>query len=405
MPTFNYTVLNEQGKQQKGTVVADSVTQARQHLTEKKLYPVDVRESTRRTRADSLPGLAAMSRARAAPRVAALARDLSSLLGAGVTLTDALQALYRQEPGSKLKAMLGSLREEVSAGSSLADAVAKYPGYFERLHIEMIRGGEASGALDKVLDRLAQNLTRRLDIRAKVTAALTYPAAVLAVALGVVTFLMAKVVPDIVSILAERDIELPLSTKVLMGLSGFARNFWWLLIPLAAILLLLVVLSRLWKPSRRISDVFLYSIPILGSLLKKSSLSRFATGLATLLQGGVPLDKALDIASEMEGNVEFRRHTGELGAAIRDGKNLSEVLRRTSFFPPTFSVMVAVGEQSGTLETTLERVSDAYAKDLEHTSNKLLSVLEPAIVIVLAAVVGFIALAVIQPILESSATM
>ncbi len=411
MPAYAYTGLNASGKTIKGIETADSVAALKLALKRKGVYLTAVTEAA--------GGSAASSRAtggagglsvevdfsqyldRIQPKdVSGVTRLLSTLLCAGVTLPEALVALTDQVESNRFKNILSDVGSRVNEGSSLADALANHPKVFSNLYLNMVRAGEASGSLETVLIRIAEFMDQQEELRGKVTTAMFYPIAMGVVGVGVVTLLMVKVVPTITEIFEGQGAELPFSTRTLIAASNFVIGYWWLII-MAAIGV--VWLFRRWKASeagRLIWDTFVLRLPIVGGLVRRVAVARFARTLSTMLASGVQLLQALDIVRTLLGNVVLEKVLTQARDEIREGEGIAPALKRSGQFPPLVTHMIAVGERSGQLEQMLTDVSDTYDREASVAITRMTTVLEPVMIVLMAATVGFIVFAIMTPIMQ-----
>jgi len=402
VPVFAYRGLTADGRSVRGVLDADSAKSARARLRRDGVFPTDVAE-------ESVPGTA--SRAAALTLlggirpgdVAIVTRQLATLIGAGLPVVEALAAVYEQTDRPPLARALARIRERVTEGSPLADAMAEHEAIFPRLFTGMVRAGESAGALDVVLERLATYTEAQTRLRAKVRTALAYPILMAVTATGVVTFLLGFVVPKVTRIFEERHQALPLPTRILLAVSGAVADYWWIaaLVTAAAIALLLVALRR---PAYRLRiDRRLLTLPLVGSIVTRVAVARFARTLATLLASGIPLLSALEVAGGVVGNRALASALDEARQAIREGHSIAPPLRRSGVFPPLLIHMVGVGERSGELEAMLGKVADAYEQEVESTLATLTAVLEPAMLVLMGGLVLFIVLAILLPIFEINA--
>ncbi|MEK7866241.1 MAG: type II secretion system inner membrane protein GspF [Planctomycetota bacterium] len=406
MAVYEYKALKHDGTPTTGVIDADSPRDARTKLRAQELHVTDL-ETYAAARAKEirieLPFGKTLSRKRLSD-MAVLTRQLGTLLNAGIPLAQAMNAMIEQTDDKAVEAVLRDARERITQGASFADALAFHPKYFGELYVNMVRAGEASGSLDQVLHRLADYLQKQARTRGKIAAAMTYPVIMLIVGAGVVIFLMSFVVPQIVNRLVQQRglASLPLPTVILMTVSDFVKTWWWAL--LAAVfggLAFLRILTR--TPAGRLAwDGFLLKLPLLGDLFKKTAISRFATTFATLLESGIPAMEALSIVKQVVDNMVLSKVIEEVRAKVIEGADISTPLKNSKIFPPVVSYMIAIGEESGKLEELLRKVSDAYDEEVDITTQKVTTLLEPLMIIALAVVVGFIVLAVLLPILEQA---
>jgi general secretion pathway protein F len=317
-----------------------------------------------------------------------------------VPLVEGLSALIEQVENPPLESALTQIRDKVNEGTSLAGALEAHPKIFESLFVNMVAAGECSGTLDAVLERLADHLDAAARLRGKVTGALAYPAFMVVFGLAVLWLLMVVVVPKMTSIFEGFDATLPWYTRTLIFVSEALGSYWWLI---AAVIGGAAYGFMRWKASeegRAKWDLRVLKMPMVGKLVLMVALARFARTLSTLLSSGVPLLTALDITKNVLGNVELMRVVEEARGSIREGESIAVPLKRSGHFPPMLTHMIAVGEKSGQLEPMLENVSRAYEADVETRVVALTSLLEPIMIVALGGAVGFIAMAILMPLLQ-----
>jgi general secretion pathway protein F len=271
---------------------------------------------------------------------------------------------------------------------------------FSELYVNMVRAGEASGALDVVLLRLADYTERSAALRSKVRSALTYPTLMAMVGGGILLFLLSYVVPKITKIFEDTQQQLPAMTVVLLAVSGFAQDYWWLIVMIVLLAVIGVRVSRRTPAGELRFDRATLRIPYFGKVLKKVALARFARTLSTLLEGGIPLLQSLDIVKNVVSNVVLRNAIEAGRNSIREGHSVAEPLKKSGVFPPLLVHMIAVGEKSGELEAMLKKAADAYDNEVEASVSALSSIMEPMIIIFMGAVVLFMVFAIMVPIFE-----
>ncbi|HEB52284.1 MAG TPA: type II secretion system protein GspF, partial [bacterium] len=292
------------------------------------------------------------------------------------------------------------IREKVTQGMPLGDAVLQHPAYFTELYANMVRAGESSGALDQVLLRLAQFLQAQTRLKNKVGAAMIYPLIMVIVGVIVVAILMTAVVPRVTKLIRGRGQELPMPTQILINVSDFLVNYW-LLVMIGA--LCVVVVFQLFVNSdkgRLAFDNFKLKLPVFGDLARKQAMARFSITLATLLRSGVPALQALNVTKNVLDNKVLQNALQTVHDRVIEGTDISTPMKMTGAFPPTITYMVGVGEQAGNLEEMLERISATYDEEVDLATSKLTSVLEPLIIVMLATVVAGIVIAIVLPLMQ-----
>ncbi len=403
MPVYSYKAYNDSGQVKSGIEDADSARDARLRLRRQGLHVTDIEELEAVADKSQSRFRQWRMRRKTKRQLPQVTRQLATLLRSGIPLNDGLKALIEQVESQKLEVVLRDVRERINAGSSFAEALEQHPGVFPRLYISMVRAGEAAGNNDVVLHRLAEFLIHQSRMRNRVTSALMYPMIMLVVGAVVVTVLMIKVVPQLIELVEAKQKELPGPTAFLKGLTDFLGAYW---IPLGvgAIVAFMGMSAVRRTPGGRLAtDRFLLGLPVLGDLFKKQAISRFAVTLATLLKTGVPVLEALKIVREVVENAVLQVVLDDLHAAILKGADISGPLKRSGVFPPAVGYMIAVGEQSGELEEVLDSLAEAYDLEVEIATDRMTSALEPIMIVLMAAGVGFIVFAIVMPMLSLGA--
>jgi len=407
MAVYEYTALNKKGKNIKGIIDADSAITARQKLRDRDIFPIDIKESSVRSKGtDRTDSSISSLFGRVKPgEISAMTRQLSILLGAGVTLVAALEALIIQVTNPLQKKILSQIKESVNEGNSLASSLAQYPKQFSQIYINMVRAGEASGSLDLVLERLAEFSENQEALKGRIRAAMAYPILMSIVAVLVIFFLLTFIVPNITRIFEDMQQTLPLPTVMLIGISDFLKAYWWLL--LIGLGSIMIIISRFKKSDkgRQIFDLFKIKAPLIGLINIKLAMARFGRTLGSLLQSGVPLITALQIVRNIVDNVIISDVIDNAIEEVEEGKNLAVPLGRSKWFPPISVQMITVGEQSGEIEKMLHKIADIYEREVESQTMAMTSILEPVMILVMACVAVFIVFSILLPILEMNQMM
>lgn len=406
MPVFEYRGLSATGKQVTGLLEADSSKALRTQLRKVDVFLTDVlgqseARTGRKAAADREVHVTRLFRGRVSSEdVAIITRQLSTLLHAGVTLVESLAALVDQTEKDRLKRSLSDVKQRVNEGSSLADALGQHPKIFGNLYVNMVRAGEASGALDAVLARLADFTEGQAKLKQKLIGTLIYPAIMTVIGGGILVMLMTVVVPKVTRIFETMQATLPWTTRVLIFASNLLSGWWWLLLPLVVGS---VVGFLAWMRSasgRPIFDAWVLKLPVAGTLLRMLLVSRFSRTLATLLKAGVPMLTAMDITKNVVTNTVLANVVENARDAIREGESIAGPLKRSGQFPPLVYHMVAVGERSGQLEEMLLNVADSYETQVNVRLGALTALLEPLIIVAMGAIIAFVAFSILMPILQ-----
>lgn len=401
MPLFDYTGFDVTGRKVSGSVEGTGRRAVLAKLREEGIYATEAVETTGEKKRWGV----FVRQKVAVDELAMATRQLAVLLGAGLTLDETLATVGSQVENRLFGHALASAREAVIQGDSLYAALSRHPRIFSELYVNMIQVGESSGTLEQTLERLADFLEEQARLRGRILAAITYPLLMAVVGSSVLVFLVAFVVPKITRMIEDLGQALPLPTRLLIGLSHLLSSYGWLL------LLFLGLggffLTRYLRTSEGAlqRDRIALTLPLFGRLNTQIASARLSRTLATLLQSGMPMLKALEIVRQLVGNRVLQRALAETSTAVREGEGLAEPLRRSNLFPAMVTQMIAVGEKSGELETMLLRVADTYEQQVDMAMNRLLSLLEPLMILFMGSAVGFIVMAILLPIFEASSGM
>jgi len=401
MAVYAYKGVDARGKSVKGVRDADSAKALRNVLRRDGILATEILEQSEAARkaARDIDFKRFFQRVSQLD-VAVATRQLSVLLRSGVTLVESLSALIEQLENPELKNAFTDTRNQVNEGRTLADAMKAHPKLFPSLYTNMVAAGEASGTLEEVLGRLAEFLDDQAQLQSKVKGALAYPVVMAIVVVLILFLMMSVVVPKVTAIFENFNQTLPWYTRLLIFTSDVFSNYWWLL---GALLFGGIYWFRRWKATdegRKKWDLFVLEVPLFGPLLTMVAVSRFARTLATLLASGVPVLTAMEITKNVLGNTELMRVVEDAAASVREGEGIAKPLKQAGRFPPIVTHMIAVGERSGQLEEMLMHVADAYDQQVEVRVGAMTSILEPVLIVVMGAVVGGIAFAILMPLLQ-----
>ncbi|AEF95020.1 Type II secretion system F domain protein [Desulfotomaculum nigrificans CO-1-SRB] len=333
--------------------------------------------------------------------LATFARQLSTLINSGIPLISCINITRSQTESKVLKSALGDILSSLEDGNTLSNSFAKFPNIFPEIFIYMVEAGELGGVLDEVMERLADHLEREHDVNEKIKSALTYPLVVLIFSMLALSFLLTFVLPKIINVIQGMGVPLPLPTRIVMAVSGVFINFWFL-IPFIIFLLFFGFKYIASKPKgQETLDIISIKAPIFGSIYQKIIVARFCRTLGTLLKGGVPIIQALEVVKKSVNNVIISRAVTKAQERVRNGQELSKPIEECGLFPPMVIKMIAVGEETGSLDILLERVGIFYDKEVGILVGRLSSVIEPLLIVLLGGIVGFIILAVMLPMISS----
>ncbi len=400
MPDFDYLAIDTRGAEKRGHIAAADLDRARAALDAKRLYVVRLEPgSPPPPRSRPLFGLQ-LTRAKMSGKQLTLFTRQLATLNCVSPLEESLRTITRQTEQESVQAIVAQVHAGVVEGRRLADAMAREAKSFPPLYRAMVSAGESSGSLPAILERLAALLERQAEIRGKLITAIAYPAVLSVVALGVVTALMVFVVPQVVEQFDTVGQQLPLLTRMIIGLSSFLVNWWWLLLLLAA-LAAFVAWRALEVPAIRLRfDSWLLRVPLLGRLLRDLHAARMARTLGTMVASRLPLLEGLVLTGGTIHNRRLRVASDEITDAIRGGGSLSAAMRRAGVFPPLLTYLAASGEAAGRLDEMLERAADYLEREFDRFTATALSLLEPVIIVVMGGVVATIVLSILLPILQ-----
>ncbi len=394
MAAFDYIALDAAGRRKSGVLTAPDEAGARQVLARRRLAAVKVQPASRKAEAAADPKAKLSSR-----QLALVTRQLATLT-AVAPLEEALATLALQAEKPAVRRVLEQTHAGVVAGFRLSDAMSRQGRAYPPLYRAMVSAGEASGSLPAILERLADLLEREQQVRGKVTTALVYPAVLAATALIVVACLMAFVVPKVVDQFQTMGQTLPLLTRIVIGVSDLVRGWGWLMLLLAGLGAVALVQARRQPAFRLAFDGWVLRLPILGRLIRDLHAARMARTLSTMIASGLPVLEGLKITAPTVHNAVLRRATEQMASDIREGGGLSAAMRRAAVFPPILVHMTASGENAGRLEPMMERAADYLEREFNTFTAVALSLLEPAIIILMGGLVAVIVLSILLPILQ-----
>ena len=402
MSVFEYVALDEKGRERKGFVDAPGVAVARQQLREEGIYPVSIAQAKEK-KSVSLSSTLEIGFLRkvSAKELSVFTRQLSTLLVAGIPLVPAFSVLLAQTKNPALQKILAQIRADLNEGKGLTTSLENFPRVFPPLYINMVKAGEASGTINLVLERLADFSEGQQALMSKIRSALAYPMIMFLVGSLVIFLMMTFVVPRITAIFTDMKQALPVVTLILITVSNFLKAFWWLIgLALLAGIVSFKYFTQGTQKGRRVWDAVRLKAPVFGSVSLKIAIARFARTLATLLQSGVPLLASMEIVRNVVNNIYIGETIAKVAQDVEEGASLSGPLSQSGIFPPMVTEMIAVGEQSGSLEKMLNRIAVAYETEAQADILVMTSLLEPLMILFMGLIVGFIVFSILLPIFE-----
>ncbi|WP_078379520.1 type II secretion system F family protein [Sutcliffiella halmapala] len=327
-------------------------------------------------------------------------RQFSTLIRAGVPVVEATNVLANQTESKALKRALLDVEGDLRQGNSLSFATAKYPKIFSTMFINMIKAGEASGALDETLDRIATQYEKQHETKQKIISALIYPAVLGVIAIAVIIFLLVGVVPTFVSMFADFGAQLPFITRFVLGSSEWMQSYWWLVLGLFAFLFVGISIVRKQKNSKYYLDYFLLKLPIFGKLLQKASIARLTRTLSSLLSSSVPILQAIAIVEKIADNEVIAKVLANARGSLEKGESLTTPMKAHWAFPPLVTQMISIGESTGSLDVMLDKIAEFYEKEVDNATDRLKSLIEPIMIVLLATIVGTIVTAILVPMFD-----
>jgi len=416
MAVFQYSALDAGGKSLNGTIEASHAQEALAKLKGMGYFVTKVEPARVEKEKPAAGGKPAAKVKKAAgggglnlslgptaiksKELTIITRQMATLIGAGLPLLRSLRVLKEQRRGGAA-IVLGKVADDIESGALFSEALAKHPRSFPRIYVAMVRAGEAGGALEVVLSRLADFMEKEAKLKGKIKSAMAYPAVICVVAIGILTFIMLKIVPTFINIFAEMEAgELPAATQLLIKISNLMTQRFYLII--AGVIALVIVFKILCKIkfTRYWIDMAKMRVPVFGPVVAKTIIARFSRTLATLITSGVPILTSLQIVRDTVGNDVIARAINEIRNRVREGEGISGPMNRTGTFPAMVTNMIAVGEETGAIDAMLEKVADAYEAEVDAAVAAMTSMLEPIMIVFLGGIVGFIVIALFLPLIK-----
>ncbi len=399
MPLYRYRARSYEGQIVENTIQANTEKEVVDKLRSMNLMPITIEETVSLGSASFWKKLSLVFHKVTLKDMVIFCRQLATLLSAGINLGSALEVLTEQTENAFLAKKIKEVKVMVDRGVSFSTAL-KEAGIFPPLLVATVKAGEAGGVLDVVLNRIATFFEAQDRLKKKIISAVTYPAVVFSVAIVVVILLVSYVIPKFSKVFRSMGIELPFITELLFRFAELLSKYWYVpLLMVVFIVMAFKILGKL-KPTKPYIDRFYMNLPIVGDIITKTVLVRSIRTLATLVEAGVPILEALEMASDVSNNAVIEKAFTEIKEALRHGKSMGEVMKKFRVFPPMVSHMVKVGEETGQLEEMLNKIADWYEVELEEKIKRLTSIIEPILVVVVGGIVAFVALSIFFPIIS-----
>ena len=391
--TFIWKGRNPSGEILSGEYTAESREELIAYLRKRKIIVTSVRERAR----EYTINLPFLKKGVGVKDLGVFTRQFATMINAGLPMVQCLDILARQTEKENFKRAIADVTAEVEGGSTLGEALSRHPKIWSDLYVNMVEAGEAGGILDQILNRLAVYLEKADALQRKIKSAMTYPTVVCVVALGATIFMLMFIIPTFAKMFSDFGGELPLPTKIVMGLSDFLRAYWYMLA--AGVGALVFGFKRYYATAngRRNVDRMLLNLPVLGTVIRKGAVARFTRTLGTLISSGVPILNGLDITAKTSGNKVIEEAVVATRESISQGNTISEPLRASGVFPPMVTQMIPVGEQTGALDEMLEKIADFYDDEVDTAVDGLTAIIEPVMIVVMGVVVGGMLVAMYLP--------
>jgi type IV pilus assembly protein PilC len=407
MPTFQYEAMDHTGREVKDTIDASTQEEAQQLIRQKGFFVTKISE---RAKGKKGPKAAPKKGGRkkkksftigkiSTKQLCTFTRQLSTLQDAGLPILRSLKILEGQCKPGVLKNSLGDIVEDIESGSTLSEAFAKHPKAFDRLYCNMIKAGEAGGALEAILQRLADFKEKSQSLKRRIKSAMVYPIVVIFVACVIVGFILYFIIPKFEAIFKDFGVPLPAMTKFLIGASHFVIKYFYLVFLAPILFWIFIKLLYRNKTGAYVCDRILLMIPVMGAIVEKSTVARTTRTLGTLVTSGVPILESLNIVRDTAGNAVFERAFTRIYESIREGETIAQPLREARIVDDIVVNMIDVGEETGDLDTMLNKIADNYDEEVEALVESLVSLLEPIMIVVLGGIIGFIVIALFLPLI------
>lgn len=401
MPNFHYKARDLGGNLTSGIIFAENESALRNHLRDNRLYLVQFRRANDSAERGAQTNFGRSRKVKLGDLVI-MSRQLATLVRAGLPIIETLSTLRAQVEHQTLANALGEIQSDVMSGSMLNEAMAKHPQIFNKLCVSLVAAGEAGGLLDKTLDIMADQLDKESMIQQQVKGAMTYPKLVVAACVGVIIFMLIFIVPVFAKVYDQFHSELPSVTMLLVHMSNFVTKLWWLAILVGWGLMKAFKTFKATKPGTRLFDTLALKIPIVGPIMRKIAIGRFAQTFAGSTRSGIPILNALAICADTAGNTIIHDSIMQVAAQVSEGAPLAPALDDTKQFPPMVTRMIAAGEKSGNLDEMLDEIATFYSRDVDFAVAKMTKLIEPLMTIVVGGIVLFVLLALYMPVFNLS---
>jgi len=402
MAQFKYTARNTAGKTIEGTIDAPVQKMAIEKLRSQRFTVMAVSEVKESEGGNFLSKINLFKGGVKSKDLVIFSRQLATLVSAGVPIVQGLNILMEQIQSPVFKPIIGGVRTDIESGIAIADAMKKHPKAFSELYVSMIRAGETGGVLDSILERLSAYLEAAEELKGKVKGAMVYPLVISGVASAVTIFLLVAVIPTFKTVFASFGSELPLPTRILLGVSDFLRYNFAFLIVIPIVLFFVVKKWYKTEKGQTFIDGYVIKLPVMGDLLKKVAVAKFTRTLGTLIKSGVPILQALDTVAKTAGNKVVEDAILNARESIREGEKIADPLKQSGIFPAMVIQMISVGEETGNLETMLTKIADFYDQEVDTAVKAMTSLIEPIIICVMGVVIGSIVICMFLPIFQMS---
>lgn len=397
MALYRYKAIQPDGQEVNEVMTAGTLEEVQEKIRDKGLYLIQVKEDVEKKSAGESLSFGGKVTAK---QISIFCKQFGTLLKAGVPVASGLDILYRQTENKKLREALEDVYTEVQKGSQVSTAVKNHPKIFPSLMVNMIESGETSGNLDNIMERLAIHYEKDAKINARIKGAMIYPIALSVVSVAVVIFLITVILPTFTGMFTGAGMELPLPTRILLGLSDAIKNYWYIFIG-AIVLISYIISAYISSPTGRYRfDELKFKLPIVKGSIDKIVTARFTRTLGSLLKSGIPLIEALKLAGSVTGNVVTEERINFIATEVEKGETLGNSLKRTPTFGPMVVSMIQIGEESGSLDQMLDKSADFYEQELEDAIDRLLKLMEPLLIVFMAVIIGFIVIAMALPMFE-----